>query len=260
MNYELLYTTFNRLAFCRESLHTVLLNTNWNLISKMVFYDDGSTDGTREYIEGWRKQLSVPSDVREKKLGGPVAVMRDFIPGTTEFFIKLDSDVILPPGWLDTCNFVMVHKQPWLDILGIEPPASRTPSPRSFARGKRMMRRTEETRAGSPTAIPCPNIGGIGLMKRAPFMIHGSMTPHDIYGGFTEWQNRNRHVGIAWIAPPLKVFLLDRLPMDPWRKLSDHYIHKGWQRPWTNYEYQDHEALWDWWKPMTAQEPLCQSA
>ena len=35
---------------------------------------------------------------------------------------------------------------------------------------------------------------------------------------------------------PLKVFLLDRLPGEPWASLSRKYIAKGWQRAWSGYD------------------------
>jgi hypothetical protein len=72
------------------------------------------------------------------------------------------------------------------------------------------------------------------------------MVPHGTYGGFTDWQLLHKEVRKGWILPPLKVFLLDRLPMEPWASLSRKYIAAGDQRPWANYKPAD-AHLWSWW-------------
>jgi hypothetical protein len=53
--------------------------------------------------------------------------------------------------------------------------------------------------------------------------------------GFTEWQNRN-DLKRGWITPDLLVPQLDRVPVEPYRSLSETYIENGWQRAWTPYD------------------------
>ncbi len=193
----------------------------------------------------------------ERPFGGPVAAMLDFISysDVSALFAKIDNDVILPPGWLDACLGVM-EAHPELDLLGIEPPGSRTPAP--WATEREIA--PEIARAPGSTAITlghthgyvhCDAIGGIGLMRTAAFCARAQMRPHgpNGVGGFTDWQLQHKDMRKGWIVPPLNVFLLDRLPMEPWASLSREYIAKGWQRPWTNYRPED-SALWAWWAPI----------
>lgn len=101
--------------------------------------------------------------------------------------------------------------------------------------------------AKNPAYAQCDAIGGVGLMRRSAFGKQ-RMKPHSTYGGFTDWQIAHPEVTKGWIVPPLKLFLLDRLPLEPWASLSKRYIEEGLQRPWTNYEPKDADALWSWWK------------
>jgi hypothetical protein len=51
MRVDLLYLAFNRLAFTRLTFETLLANTDWNLVDRLLVYDDGSEDGTRAYLD-----------------------------------------------------------------------------------------------------------------------------------------------------------------------------------------------------------------
>lgn len=224
---DILYLCEGREEFAEASHEALRLNTNWNVAD-----------------------IHILSDERRR---GPVAVMLEYLSWSkAEMFAKIDNDVIVPPGWLEQCLAVMEDQA--LDLLGIEPPRSRTPNP---ATGKRIKAPEEwllplmdetRTRIGSvsPGYAPCDSIGGIGLMRRRAFERFPDLKARGTYGGFTDWQLRHPEIVKGWLVPPLKLFLLDRLPMNPWRSLSDRYIAEGIQRPWTNYDPADHE-LWDWW-------------
>lgn len=253
---DILFLSRNRREFTRASLSALLANTNWNLVRELYVYDDFSTDGTTELFADVGRPFDGGSDCRRRiegrvpisricpveRWGSPVAIMNVFMSreNTCPIFCKLDSDVICPPGWLDAALPVM-ESHPELDLLGIEPPVSRTASP-------------WPTRGCVPTPeldgcyegfAPCDAIGGVGLMRRSAFA-GGDLKPNGMYGGFTAWQLAHPEVRKGWIVPPLKVFLLDRLPIPPWSSLSRQYIAAGEQRPWTNYDPKD-SALWEWW-------------
>jgi hypothetical protein len=178
---------------------------------------------------------------------GPVAIMNDFLSRDgSQIFVKIDNDVILPPGWFEAGMAVM-EANPDLGLLGIEPPASRTPAP--WANGKRLPAPEENGLSHGLGYARCEMIGGIGFMRRSAFAGREPMRPHGPLGvgGFSDWQIKHPEAVKGWIVPPLNVFLLDRLPFEPWRSLSKRYIAEGVQRPWTNYSPAD-SALWDWWK------------
>lgn len=222
---DIIYPTFNRLEFTKESMKAMLANTDWAQVRKIVIYDDGSTDGTREYLKAVK--YPVKAEFVFSKLGGPVAITNHYLKSKpAELFAKIDNDTMLPPYWLSECLKVMgAHKK--LDLLGIESfyPIVDGQAVRSYVLAK--------------------HIGGIGIMRSRCFM---SFPQANGRFGFTEWQHGNDRVRRGWINPSLPVFLLDRLHFEPWSKLSLEYVIKGWQRKWAPYD-DSRSALWQWWKP-----------
>lgn len=247
---DLLYLSFNRREFTEVSLAALVANTNWDLVNSFTVYDDASTDGTREIVIDALAEIQIHGRVRlcsatpEMRYGNPVAIMNHFMrPECTGTFCKIDSDTMLPPGWLDACCTVM-QENPELDLLGIEPPASRK---RPLGVHGPPIVDPRELEPGPLRYVPCRSIGGIGMMRRRAFARYPDMRPEQTYGGFTGWQIRHPDLKIGWIAPPLDVFLLDRLPGEPWVSLSREYIAKGWQRGWGGYTEAD-SRLWEWWQ------------
>lgn len=234
---DILYLAHGRPEFTRASMDALRANTNWDLVSRVLIYDDGGE--SPDFVA--QAKFPIETVYRSAAIGGPIAIMNEFLEREgLPAFAKIDNDVIVPPNWLDRCADVM-ETHPELDLLGIEPPVSRTPSPWSGIR----VSPPEHQYAGCGYA-PCDSIGGIGLMRRSAFAARAPMKPHHLYGGFTDWQLKNADVRKGWVAPPLDLFLLDRLPIDPWVSLSRKYIAAGEQRPWTNYRAED-SALWSWW-------------
>lgn len=237
MNIDLLYVTHNRLEFTKASVATLLENTDWSKIRLVRAHDDGSTDGTEEFMAHVR--WPVPREVRSFRVGGPVAALNVFVKEAwPDIVIKIDSDVLLPPGWLNEALAVM-DRHPEVDLLGIEC-TNDNPEMVCATRG----------------AEPARHIGGIGLFRTRAFRRHGFPVA-DGRQGFTQWQHRWGDILKAWISPPLPVALLDHLPMEPWRSLSESYIEKGWQRRgWgegdSQYYGQKSEKLWEWWAGVTA--------
>lgn len=215
---DILFPVYNRPEFAAAALGALVSNTN-RAAARLLVHEDPSG-------------------------AGPVAIMNDYLsrPGS-DIFAKIDSDTIVPPGWLEA-GLAVMESHPELGLLGIEPPMSRTPAP--WMRGR--IPAPEDAVRGARGYARCESIGGIGFMRRSVFATADRMRPHGFHGvgGFTDWQVRHPEVIKGWIVPPLKVFLLDRLPIEPWASLSKEYIRKGWQRPWTNYSPND-SGLWDWW-------------
>jgi glycosyltransferase involved in cell wall biosynthesis len=223
---ELFFLSHNRREFTEAALAAMLANTAWENVSSLALYDDRSKDGTADVIDAFAKTSPVQTNVRHVRLGGPVACMNNFIAlRNPDLFCKIDSDTMLPPGWLEDCLRVM-HLNPGVDLLGIEAmrPVAAAPAPRE--------------------ADPASHIGGIGLMRGRAFA--KSLPRPDGRFGFTGWQE-HYDVSAAWLSPSLPVFLLDRLPFEPWASLSREYVAKGWQRPWGPYSEKSND-LWGWWR------------
>lgn len=243
---DIIFLAKNRLDFTKASFESLIKNTNWNIVHRLYVYDDGSTDGTRSYLFGRIADGFVPVNttlIEGYKFGGPASIMRNYALNKgccQELFAKIDNDVIVPPNWLDECMEVM-NTHPELDLLGIEPWMSRTPH---FKGGPRSPSPELESSLHSGYAR-CDSIGGIGLMRRRAFEKYQDLGQHSIYGGFTDWQIQHRDLIKGWMVPPLSLFLLDRLPIEPWRTYSREYISKGWQRAWSGYSLDN--PFWKWW-------------
>ncbi len=224
---EILFLTHNRLEFARASFSSLVLHTNWGMVDRLWIYDDSSTDGTQHEVKEFARRCPVATKVVSGEWGSPVTAMADFFQrATSPLLAKIDSDVMLPPGWLTDCAVVM-DKRVDIDLLGIE------------ARG----RANREGHVIDPDCAPygvdrdadeAEWIGGIGVFRRSAFV--GHEPPHRSQNegkwfGWQAWQLRNRgRVRAAWIKPSLQVFLLDRCSHEPWRSLSEEYIRRGWQR------------------------------
>jgi hypothetical protein len=258
---DIVFAAKGRPEFTRESLKALAANTDWPLVRKLVFY----TDGSKEFDV--LSDVDVPVEVYHpmvlctSPVGGPVNIMIHYLErDPSQVWAKIDNDVIVPPGWLARAGHVM-DMCPELSFLGLEPPLSRTPAP--WSGGKRIPtpefgpehhgRLSVEAlhRAGilrdpvEPIYAKCDAIGGVGLMRTEAFAGH-DMKQHSTYGGFTDWQLRRKDLVKGWIVPPINLFLLDRLPFEPWASLSKQYIAAGVQRSWTNYD-ETSSKLWEWW-------------
>jgi cellulose synthase/poly-beta-1,6-N-acetylglucosamine synthase-like glycosyltransferase len=225
---DLLYLAFNRLEFTRKSFETMLANTHWSAFDRLVIYDDGSTDGTREYLEDQAKKITaVETKLVVTQRQGPVGIMVDYLSHADQdgLFAKIDNDVMVPPGWFPE-SYALMKRDPMIDLLGIEAMYAIGSGPREF--------------------MPAEYIGGIGLMRRRAFA-KCLPTPRGRFG-FTAWQQDHPRVVKGWIKPALPICLLNLVPFEPWRSLSLEYIAKGWQRDWPGFMPAEFNAYWDWWK------------
>jgi hypothetical protein len=224
---DLLFVAHNRYRFTKLVFETLIANTDWSLVDNLVITDDESCDGTREYLA--QVEAPVPIVRMFGRYGSPVTVMNTYLQAGFEapIFVKIDSDTMVPPGWLNETSKVM-RLYPELDLLGIE-------AFRPVVAGEAVR-----------TYDEADFIGGIGLMRKRAFC--ASLPRANGRFGFTAWQERTKHVTPGWLNPALPVFLLDRMPMEPFVSLSADYEKRGWQRPWP--KYTDEQAvLWGWWKP-----------
>ncbi len=230
MSAEILYLAFNRLAFTQVSFGLLLEHTDWPLVDRLVVYDDGSKDGTAEWLEDALEQSVVDNyDFRRTKHGSPVEVMIDYLGRTDcDVFAKIDSDIAVPDGWLAPALGVM-DALGGPDLLGLAAGWTGLPAD------------------GRPHwYLPASNIGGVGLFRTSAFRRHPDLWSHGRYG-FTEWQHRHNPPR-GWITPDLPVVQLDLIPEEPWRTLADYYVSKGWARAWPPYD----AASADWWSWISA--------
>lgn len=230
MNLEIVVLTWNRRAFTRFTLATLLANTDWDIVSRLVVYDDTSSDGIRDELDELLAGFPVDTVLCSERFRSPPATMNHHLRHTTaDAFVKLDSDIAVPPGWLSTLVGV-AEEHPSVDLLGME--------------GGRMgVPRQEPLEYGYTL---CSHIGGVGLMRTRAFR-GVPLIPENGRFGFTEWQQQVGAVR-AWITPDILCAELDKVPCEPWMSLSERYIGEGWQRQWAHYDPK-FPYWWEWFDP-----------
>lgn len=218
---DVLFLAFNRLEFTKASFGYLLANTDWSLVDRLVVYDDGSEDGTREWLEDHKHAGQVEADLRLSSFGSPVAVMVDYIlTAEADIVAKVDNDIAMPPGWLNTAARCM-DENPELEILGLAAGwAPRKDGPLGYQ--------------------AATHIGGVGLMRRKAFD-RGPLEPNGRQG-FTTWQHKHEPIR-GWLTPDVLAVQLDLIPESPWRELAASYVVKGWAREWPPMEDRN---LWSW--------------
>lgn len=233
MSLDILFVAWNRLEYTRAAFEALLANTDWDQIRQLRVHDDRSTDGTSRYLEDAIEQVPASVDVRFESIGlsSPVLVMNRYLAGgPADWFVKLDNDCAVPPGWLDPLLAVR-DTNPDADLIGMEA-------------GMTAVANRNEPWDGTYRLQECTHIGGVGLMRSAAF--RKPMRAHGRYGfgDFQVQQNLNR----GWVTPDLPLVLLDRLPFEPWLSLSEFYVAAGWQRPWGKWNEWMSWA-WEWFAP-----------
>ena len=225
VNIELLYLAWNRLEMTKTSFRLLKANTNWSLVDRLVVYDDGSTDGTAEYLEEAGAAIGVPAFYfRRTKFRSPTAIMNDaFARSEADVIAKIDNDIAVPPAWLDITAGIM-GASPELQALGME--AART----GVFGGD----------AEAYSWIQGSHMGGVGLIRTSAIT---KPLPSMGRYGWTEYQHRHRLM-CGWVTPDLPVVQLDLIPEEPWLSLADYYVSKKWARRWPSYD----PLRPEWWR------------
>lgn len=229
---DLIFPAHNRLAFTQEAWEALAANTDWELVQKLTVYSVESSDGTHEFLKKATFLLSnkvpkVPVELIRVPTTPVVKLQTDHIAKSKAPYVgKIDNDAIVPPGWLRT-SIGVLERHPELSLLGIE-----------------AMLEVKAVPETEYTYSDAPFISGLFIARREAFA--GSQpTAYGRYYGYEEWQREKIPLlKKGWIKPSLPVFLLDRMPQEPWVSLSQMYERNGWQRP--SYFYKPECTLWDW--------------
>lgn len=226
MKVSLFLPTWNRAEFTRMVLEGLLENTPREHIAELLIIDAQSEDGTADYLKDMVCKLA---DLNARFIENPERqVVSSMVMAahlaTSDWIAKIDSDTIVPPQWLETC-IDLVTRYPELWALGIEPSTDFGPVPPNGYRYAR-------TRY----------VGGIGLFRKSAW--DGLKPGSHMFSGWPEHQTSMSWVK-GWIHPPIKAFLLNRLPFEPFKSISLKYIKRGWQRVCSPYS-ETQAYRWDW--------------
>ena len=99
MKVSFIIPLFNCLPLTQAMLTSLRATVPADLAHEIILVDDGSTDGTREWLAG----VSAPCRVvlNERNLGFAGACNRGAVAVTGEILVFLNNDLILLPGWLE---------------------------------------------------------------------------------------------------------------------------------------------------------------
>lgn len=235
MKIDLFIPSYQRAEFALEMAKVLAANTNWKLVNSTTVVNDGPADD-----EAWKPIVHATNAILRSTGGpgsGPVAATNVFLDNTlTAFgrgqaFVKLDTDVVVPPHWLDEL-IDLAEANPAVDFIGIE--------------AMHEARHRHELNGVGRHLVPAAHIGGIGLFRYSAFEGRDRPQPNGRFG-FTEWQHLNPTVKKAWINPAIPIVLLDHLPGEPWASLSAGYEAKRWQRRTSPNYTEKQSAIFDWY-------------
>ena len=107
MQVSFIIPLYNCLAHTRECLRTLHASLPAGLAHEIIFVDDGSTDGTRE----WLRTLPAPCRVilNDKNLGFAGACNRGAAAATGDLLFFLNNDLVLLPHWFEPMRAVFVR-------------------------------------------------------------------------------------------------------------------------------------------------------
>lgn len=228
---DILYLAWNRLEFTKFTFDMLLRNTDWDLVNRLHVHDDGSEDGTAEWLSDAIKEMPVTTSYSMDSLRSPPAVMNRYVADSeADVFGKIDNDIVVPPGWLNRMLGVMAA-YPELELLGME--AGRTgASP------------TDESWDGLYRYEEGSHMGGVGLIRVESLARRPKMPEDRGRFGWTEWQHEYQPKR-GWIYPDLLLCSLDQVPFEPWQTYAREYAEKEWARIWSPYHARAN--YWSWW-------------
>jgi glycosyltransferase involved in cell wall biosynthesis len=226
---DIVYLAWNRKRFTMQTFDNLLKSTPWEEVGRLVVYDDGSEDGTKEWLYERIHDCPAQYELVEMPNVGPVGIMNHYIDNYgSELFAKIDNDIMVPPGWFDALHSVL-ERWPYVEVLGME--AGRMGS--------------EPWPDENPYGLePARWIGGVGLFRTEALGRRPAMVPNGRYG-WTEHQ-QSYNIAAAWIKPDLMVCSLDQVPVEPWVGWAEHYVEQGWARQWGKYHERWMAPYWEW--------------
>lgn len=118
---EILYLTWNRLEYTKKTLPLVFENTKFPF--RLSIWDNGSTDGTVEYLKEWEGHPQIKQIVYKDQNYGLSPVTNEFwqrLDANTEIVGKIDNDTILYEDWLEkVMPYMLVNADNDRHLIGV---------------------------------------------------------------------------------------------------------------------------------------------
>lgn len=121
---DLMMVTYNRLPLTKQTLESLLKTTDFPF--NLIIVDNGSSDGTQDFLKEWKIKCSVRSDLpclndiklifNEKNRGIGTGRNQALAASSAEWLSTIDNDVILPQNWLSTAINILNHNPTYVMI------------------------------------------------------------------------------------------------------------------------------------------------
>lgn len=180
---SILYLTCNRLASTRITLPT-LLDSDPDMDYKVYIHDNGSKDGTQDYLKSLSHPKIAAIKYSETNLGISPVTNNFWATINTPYVGKIDNDILVPKGWVKEVMLRLSNPQKdkigpitlyhWIEewLVDFNPKKA---SIIETANGSRFVRST--------------HTGGNYIMHRYLVDMLGPIPTHEgLKGGFTTWQ------------------------------------------------------------------------
>lgn len=117
MKYSIIVAVYNRLDEVKELLATAE-QLDFNFADfELLFVDDGSNDGFKEFIDAYTQSSSLQiRTIYQQNQGPGIARNNGMQNASSDYFIFVDSDCMLPPHWLKEID-QSLEKNKW-DAFG----------------------------------------------------------------------------------------------------------------------------------------------
>jgi len=109
-DYAITFACYNQIEYTRQYINS-LVDTGIDL-GRVVAVDNGSTDGTRAYLESLNLGRCI---FNKKNLGCGVAWNQGALALQTEWTVIMNNDVVVTPGWLE--NLMLTARDKKLKIV-----------------------------------------------------------------------------------------------------------------------------------------------
>lgn len=100
MNVEILYITCGRLEYTKKSLPSVVENAGMDF--SLCIYDNGSDDGTKEFLSDFVKQYKNKIEINFLNENKGISHVTNMFweKSTAKIIGKIDNDMLMPKNWL----------------------------------------------------------------------------------------------------------------------------------------------------------------
>ncbi|RJP65598.1 MAG: glycosyltransferase [Ignavibacteriales bacterium] len=97
---SIIVATYNQLEYTKTFFDSVIKNTNHSF--EIIFVDNSSTDGTKEFLESVAKdKQNVKVIFNELNLGFPKAINQALAKSSGSYVVVVNNDIVVTNGWLE---------------------------------------------------------------------------------------------------------------------------------------------------------------